>query len=283
VALHTDTGLALWEEGGTSEALAHWHVCQDLMRLLPTGTNRANFVRAWHLAIGGYLGETAFWNAERILDEGLRLSPSDAQLETAAGALHEQLATPEAQRDIKLWKELQKSVVWARGRFELKDRKGELRMAAEHLRRAITARPDLGEAQLRWGHVLMELGDRQGAQAALKRAASDIDPFVAYNAMLLLGRLYQDAGQLGQARASYEGALGLARSSQSALVALSLLYLDSGDRASASSALAQLTAEGRFETADMWWQYGLGAGRTASSNFAAVWQTADAAKFGSHE
>ncbi len=87
---------------------------------------------------------------------------------------------------------------------------------------ALAADPELHEARLRLGRVLMRLGKIEAARTCFEAVLSkDAEDGVAFLARMFLGRIHQDEGRLAEAEREYSAALEVKPASQPAAVALS--------------------------------------------------------------
>jgi tetratricopeptide (TPR) repeat protein len=108
---------------------------------------------------------------------------------------------------------------------------------------ALLADPELHEARLRLGRVLMRLGKIENARACFEAvAAKDAEDAVTFLARMFLGRVEQDAGRLAEAEKEYVAALELKPASQPATVAVSHVRQLQGDTEGARAVLQRFLA-----------------------------------------
>jgi cytochrome c-type biogenesis protein CcmH/NrfG len=138
---------------------------------------------AWD--VGGRImaGKGKFEDAFFDFECAIKLRPSGAYLYDYALALVRAGRFEDAQNEAEIAVHADSSLAEA---FELLgglyERKKELTEAAAEYRAALTLRPDLARAHLRLATVLMATGDREGATAHLREAASGNDAGVARQA-----------------------------------------------------------------------------------------------------
>ena len=125
------------------------------------------------------------------------------------------------------------------------------------LRSAVAADPSLHEARLRLGRVAWKLGEEAEARSILRDVLDrKPEPPTALLAHLFVGRLDEEAGRLEEAARSYEAALALDETVQSARVALSHVRLRRGDSASARAQVeTALSFSGLRPEPDPFWLY----------------------------
>jgi tetratricopeptide (TPR) repeat protein len=133
-----------------------------------------------------------------------------------------------------------------------------LERARRHFSKAIEGAPELIEARVRLGHVLLELNQPREAVAGLQLATqSALAPPLRYCAELFLGDALAAAGDADGARAAFERAAALFPHAQSPWISLSRLARSRGDLAGARSMLDRVLKpeppSRRFD--DPWWTY----------------------------
>ena len=108
---------------------------------------------------------------------------------------------------------------------------------------ALLADPELHEARLRLGRVLMRLGKTDAARGCFEAVLlKDAEDAVAFLARMFLGRIDEDAGRLGEAEKQYVAALELKPSSQPATVAVSHVRQQQGNAEGAREVLQRFLA-----------------------------------------
>jgi tetratricopeptide (TPR) repeat protein len=182
------------------------------------------------------------------------LFPGDADLLLQAGALHEFLASPSVQDPLGL----KHDPGLRSARFG--SEQSYLVAAQDFERRAIERNPALGEARVRLGHVLGQLGDHQRALDELKAAlAGPTDPRLRYYGWLFTGQELEALGRRDAAREAYRQALSLFPEAQSGAVALAHLERRRGDNAAAVAAVQRVFSTADREAYDPWIDYHSGA------------------------
>lgn len=245
----------------------------DPIRRLP---DHERFVRTWYLAAAGWMVEVDIWRAGVVLKQALALFPESPDVWLAAGALDEQLASPDVQwtiaRAFPSRVSLPGSDPWVAGDYKDIDRnKGfrilgrskELERAESELRRAVALDASLVEARLRLGRVLLEEGRLTEARSELEQVrAQAVEPFAMYHSLLFLGRLHQQANRVKEARECYEAAIAQYPNTQTPRVALSDLLRSAGDREGAISAIRSAVKIVPEPGPVEWWaQYQIGSRR----------------------
>jgi tetratricopeptide (TPR) repeat protein len=183
------------------------------------------FLRGWWLLLASLLqGASDLERCAKYLAQARDRIHGDAEILRASGALHEMLA-------LAGWSAGRPSAVSGgrivTSRQKLNIRK-ELDAAAGYLRQAVTVNPGLDEAQLRLGRVLHQIGDTEGAAAALERIQDrPLDRIRGYLARAFLASVEHDRGRYQRSADLYLDGLKLWPGAQSAFVGLSaLLYAD---------------------------------------------------------
>jgi VWFA-related protein len=271
VMLHTDTALFGPEASVAAGSEAHLEIARSLVHLLERRPAGPSFARRWYLAVG--YEQLRRWNsagAKRFFREGLGRDARDAELRLGLGTVAE-LEASDPSRDLRAGDAARL------GRTEdyLAQRSGErsdLEMAEGEYRRALDSAPELAEARLRRGRVLVRLGRTDEGRAEIQWVlAHTQDTGLLYLARLFEGRLDEDAGRLEAAAASYRAAVGLDPLRQTGQLALGDALGRLGDRSGAVEAWrAAASATGRDD--DAWWAYRFG--RPAAGLFETLRQEA---------
>jgi len=238
----------------------HWIMGRLLLDdVIPAGERkpapgRDAMVRDWYRA-------TAAWMQDREshdpahLDRARALFPRDADILFLSGCQREAFAAP------RIHGAVAGATLMPGYSFDIGSDRAELRRAEEYFRRALTARPDFGEARLRLGRVLLLRGQGPEASIELHRAAESAgvaaDDQLLYYAHLLGGAAYEAIRRFDVARASYMKAAELYPAAQSPLLALSELATRRGERMAALRELQLVFALPQYapERDDPWWQY----------------------------
>ena len=209
-----------------------------------------DMVRRWYLAGCAYMLRTRFIDIGQFT-RALELFPNDPDVLFFVASVHESFAgvrTQSVMRSIKAPRDVT---------FDIREQGAELRLAEQLYKRALERNPELLEARIRLGRVLGLRGRHDEAVAQLRRAQTVDEPLLQFFVQLFLGREFEALGNGPEARQSYERAVALAPTAQSALLGLSRLADQAGDRAAARDAIdrvLRLPVEGE-ERADPWWVY----------------------------
>jgi len=229
-----------------------------------------DFARQFFLA----LAERSQWDfcleaALHWCGDGLERFPRDAELLLTAGSVHEEAATL-----LSPAMGLRLAIASARQREATRKSAGErdwwLKQARRYLSEAVAADEGLVLARVRLGRILWRLGEGDAARAALEAAIErSTTPGDTYLARLFLGRVHEDARQLGPAVEQYSLAVELEPQGQSAAVALSHALRLTGDAAGAVRVLRESVAHaGRRAARDVYWDYLAGNAASADERFA---------------
>jgi len=226
-------------------------VGRDLLDAVTPRPSANPVVLLWYQATAAWLeSELSLSDAERQLDQGIRLFPSDAALRFDRGWLYEILAAPRTQNAV-LALSLPRGV-----KVDVGAPKADLERAEEDFRKALEADPAFTEATVRLAHVRALLGRYAEAVADLREPARTARPALQYLANLFLGDAQQALDQRAAARQAYERAASLFPRAQSPLLALSRLSWLCGDRLGGVRASRQvLDLEAHDDLDDPWWVY----------------------------
>ena len=176
------------------------------------------------------------------LAEGLSAFPQDADMLLSAGARHE-----------LVW--------WGVPQNPQRDPDGSSRAAQNSLnearryfRKSVDANPKAIEARIRLGRVLTLLGDFDAAGEQLTGSSQSGQPAFEYLRLLFLGDLRERQNDPAGAMVSYEEAIGLTPSPQSARLAAAQVSHFMGRRSDAARVATQAMNTKRDEN-DPWWGY----------------------------
>jgi tetratricopeptide (TPR) repeat protein len=128
--------------------------------------------------------------------------------------------------------------------------------ALKFLRQAVALDPQVAEARLRLGRVLLRKGDLEGALRELRAALVRPDDQIRYLACTFLGMAGVERGDLEGAEQCYTEALRLFPAGQIAMLARSEAAYLSGRGADAAGQVGSMLRIQRKE--DPWWMYLLG-------------------------
>ena len=250
--LHSDSARQVRREG--RPARIEEGAAAEVAGMLATDPDLRAFAARWFETMAGLAQKENLWDeALAWAETGLRDLPGSADLLVVAASIEETLADqvlPPPGDPLVGTREGPTPSDLQRARQQLEQAQRRLREAAA----APTAPP---EARLRLGRVSWRLGHADEARATLEGlvAQAPAGP-TAFLAHLFLGRIHEDAARLPEALASYEAAVALDPTAQSARLALSHVRLRTGDVAAAraEAEIAVGTARHRMRD-DPFWLY----------------------------
>lgn len=245
----------------------HWDIGRLAVDQLVPAPARDAMARAWYHATAAWMQFHEDHDALH-LDRARQLFPDDADLLFLSGCLRETFASGAIQAAAR-------SVVLPTGlTVGVGSDRAELRQAEGFFRRALTLRPEMGEAHLRLGRVLAELGRHADAAAELGQALALVKgDELRYYAELFAGAEEEALGRSGAARDAYARAAALFPLAQSPLLATSELATRRGDRAAAQAAIRkvfELRAALDRGRDDPWWRYHVAQARNVDELLDAV-------------
>jgi len=254
--LHTDCAHRARRDG--LSALVHESVAEEIARMLrDDGAHRAFAQRWWNVMAGLAVSENRWADGLDWAERGLRDFPGSAEALLLVASIEETSTALDANRASEVdpfdWNTRRARA----DRANARDVRVRLEKAGRELRAAVAADPSLTEARLRLGRVAWRLGDAAEARSVLEEVlARDHTPDQGFLAHLFLGRVREDAGRLDEAARSYEAALALVNTSQSARLALSHVRLRRGDLPVARAELQRaLGPAGARLRPDPFWLY----------------------------
>jgi hypothetical protein len=254
--LHSDCAARARGEGRRSQL--HESAAVTIAGLLKDDPAQRRFARRWYEGMAGLAqGENRWDEALDWAERGLRDFPDSSEMLLVLGSIEETLGAQIGSREIE---EAEVDPGTRRARSEIayhREVRAHLEQAHRALSAAVAADPSLLEARLRLGRVAWRLGETAEARSALQDVLDQRpEAGTALLAHLFLGRLDEDAGRLDEAARSYEAALALDASVQSARVALSHVRLRRGDAASArAEVLRAIGLSGHRLRPDPFWLY----------------------------
>jgi tetratricopeptide (TPR) repeat protein len=258
---------------GAVQELIHWDIARSLLDAVrPSGDP---MVRLWYHATAAWMQAQGLHDSSDHLEYGLRLFPRDPDLLFLSGCEHEAIARPAIQAAVR-------GVDLPAG-FEMTigSVASELRQAESFLRQALTANPDLVEARIRLGRVLILRGRHREAADELHRVAPALgEDLLDYFAALFLGEAEEGLGNYDRADMAYARASEIFPTAQSPHLARSALARRRGERAGALAGLERAFAlansrpefAGVSDADDPWWTYDYAQGRNASALLDRLWQ-----------
>ena len=254
--LHTDCAQRARRDG-VSPQLHEW-VAAEIARMLRDDGAHRSFARRWYGVMAGLaVSENRWQEGLDWAERGLRDFPESAEVLLVVASIQETLAALEATRvsEEALFDPTTRAARAAR--LEAREVRAQLESACGALRAAVAADPSLAEARLRLGRVAWRLGAAAEARSVLEEVLAREPAWdTAFLAHLFLGRLHEDAGRPDDAARSYERALALQASAQSARLALSHVRLRRGDAAAARAEVERaLRPAGDRLRPDPFWLY----------------------------
>jgi len=267
VMLHTEAAFAAVEGQHPSEGSFHLRLAADLLHWMtlkvPDERQWLFTRRDWRLMVARVLNFYFAWDVHESLitahprtpDEVIELRAmdvveSDADMELAFGSLAEGFAEMIARSlefDGRIMQSKQAALV----------RRCTLR-AEGHFRRAKELRPDMCEAHLRLGRVLMDQGRTAEAQVELRGLLKEAtDPRIVHLALLFLGDAAEKGHRVDEAADSYRRAVEIKPGCQAGLIALAYATERGGRVDMARSVLAPFLgrSDARTVPADDWTSY----------------------------
>lgn len=253
--LHTAAFIALVQRGDPDPLLLHLDLASSL---LDPGNGplavEDPLRRLWYYVTPQWLlAYSRLGDALRLVNDGLRKYPGDADLHFLAGTLHEHIVSP----------------VLDPYQFNDEERrrreqtvKSSLDDAARAFRRALELSPSSTGARLHLGRVLQRQHRPQEAVVHFERVLAESgSPEEKWLAHMFLGRVHERAGRTADAMVSYRRAFDILPS-QTATIALAHALERTGDREAARSGLQRLVpldgaAPPCEDACDPWQQYDL--------------------------
>lgn len=240
----------------TYAGVIHWEIARTLLDAVrPTGDP---MVRRWYRATAAWMQARGYHENTDHLVQGRRLFPKDADLLFLSGCEHESFARPSVQAAVR-------SVVLPPGlELVVKSDETELREAENFFRQALAANPDLLEARLRLGRVLLLRERPLHAADELRRTSAAVEEDVMkYFVSLFLGAAEEALGNYDAADRLYTAASALYPTAQSPHIARSALARRRGDRQGALRGIERVfrLAAAHPGSDDPWWTYDRAAGR----------------------
>ncbi len=231
----------------------HWQLARTLLDgVFPTPAVDPGVLAWYRESSRDLLKARSLSEAIPHLTRALQLCPKDSPLLFYRGVLHERLSSPLIQAGSD------SLVEDNRGASVPSAPRMELGRAERLFRDALVEQPDHLEARLRHGRVLGDLGQHDQAISELRHAVADgADGRLLYYAHLFLAKNYEALGAYADARRELERAATLYPRAQTPTLALSRIWLRTGNRADAQRELLRLASlpEDEREREDPWWDY----------------------------
>jgi hypothetical protein len=249
-AIHSDDG-----ELGARETLNwHWSFARDLLDARDPIASDV-FAASWYHAVALYqLNEMLLGELEPHLIKGSQLFPQDARIQFDDACLADAFGSARVQAVL--------TGADVRGFRPNIPAAGTTRQTAMlQFARAIELDPDFPEARVRLARLYAQDGRNAEALAllatAFKLPMGDETEYVAH---LIAGRANGALGHTEDGLSHLKAALELFPTAQTPIIAMSRLYLESGDLERATALAAGLGSESPAEDRnDPWWSYFPGA------------------------
>jgi tetratricopeptide (TPR) repeat protein len=243
----------------------HWEIARMLLDYVkPPGADRPapgrdEMVRQWYHATAAWMQWTESHDTLH-LDRAREMFPADPDLLFLSGCQREAYASPRIRSVVRT------AVLPTGVSLDIRSDREELHQAEVFFGRALKANPDMPEARLHFGRVLL-LRDRPAEAASeLRQALASIDDeLLRYYGELFLGAAEEALGHFDAARDAYTEAAALSPSAQSPRVALSALARRRGDRVTALSEMKRVfeLSSAESERDDPFWTYHTSQARNA--------------------
>ena len=256
------------QQTGRQESVSHFDMGRRLLdRVRPVNSRtlplvpdpgKDETVRSWYLATCAFMARMRQIEPNHF-ERAIELFPDDAEMLMFAAAVHESFAgvrTQSAIRTANIPRDVDIGV---------RDEGMELRRAESLYKRALEANPKMAEARIRLGRVLGLRGRHKEAVAELQQGLTATEPLLQFYARLFLGREFEELGNGAEARQSYEQAAAIDPRAPSALLGLSRVMDQAGDRAAARAVIERMLAlpPEDVDRADPWWVYEIAQARRA--------------------
>jgi tetratricopeptide (TPR) repeat protein len=235
----------------------HWEIARLLLDAVAPGPD--TMVRSWYRA-------TAAWMQKRNYHDPVHLMrargvfPNDADILFLSGCEREEYARPDTQAAARA------AVLPSGITLDIRSEREELAQAEAFFRRALALNPDVPEARLRLGRVLLLRGRYKEAADELRLATTSAgENLLRYYGTLFLGAAKEALGDDGGASAAYAAGAQLYPAAQSPRLALSALARRRGDRPGALTEIQRVFDLPASPAArdDPWWTYHTAQARNA--------------------
>jgi tetratricopeptide (TPR) repeat protein len=241
VLLHTERAFAALAMGNQGEFRNQIVFTESYVDKLAAADHRSAFVRTWRVLVLAFFHEGRFVLAADQFGRRAHDAGGDsAEFLLALGATEE--------------------MAWWIHHEEDADPgiKGDLKAAERHYRQALILAPDLVEARVRLGHVLLLRDDPEGLKV-LAQVGENVEVQYQYLAKLFEGEALEKRGDIADAERRYATAVTLIPTAQSAHMALAHLHHARGARADAAEEVRSTARpDGASDTSDPWFLYSRG-------------------------
>ncbi|MGH9308381.1 MAG: VWA domain-containing protein [Vicinamibacterales bacterium] len=231
----------------------HWEFARDLATRRLQDPADAAAAAQWFVATAAYMYDRgSITDLAPHFREAERHFPALPLLQFYGGLMHAFMGSAAVQQAVR------NATLPDNGKPEISSARTHLERAKRHFLKAIDAAPDMAEARVRLGHVLLELQQPQEAVAQLRTALqSGLAPALRYCAELFLGDALAATADVDGAHDAFERAATLFPHAQSAWISLSRLARSRGDHAVATSMLDRVLEHRppAHTVGDPWWTY----------------------------
>jgi predicted negative regulator of RcsB-dependent stress response len=239
----------------------HWEYARDLLDAVTPAPASDATVALWYRAVmASFASSYSFGEVLPHIYRARQLAANDPGVLFGDAAIQETLASPRIQDYVRV------TTLPNAQRFLLVTSQREhLELAEALLRRALQRDPAFAEARIRLARVLSQRGLFDAALAGLNAVPPQADPVLAYYALLIRGDAERALKQYDAARRSYQQALALFPTAQSARLALGHLARVRSDREGAMAMLQPTLLAAVPRDDDPWWDYHRGDGRNVQA------------------
>jgi tetratricopeptide (TPR) repeat protein len=241
VLVHTERAFAAIARDNQKEFRDQLAVAESYIDKLVAADHRSPFARTWRVLV------LAFFHEGRMV---LAATQFARRAHDAGGDSAEFLLALGVTEEMAWWIHHEEDVD--------PGMRGDLKDAEKHYRQALILAPDLVEARVRLGHVLLLRDDAEGMKI-LAQVGESADPSDRYLASLFEAEALEKRGDLPEAERRYAAAVSLIPTAQSAYLALAHVRHARGARADAAEdvrSTAQATGVG--DISDPWFLYSRG-------------------------
>lgn len=247
ILVRSDDGRLSGFEGAT----LHWELAMDILNTL--SKERDPLVALWYRTVGAHFAsEYRFGDALLHWERARSVAMADANVLYGEACLHETLAAPPVQEFVRRAMLPNQLIIEGVG-----SSRSHLGRAESLLQKALSVEPAFHEAQLRLARVKSQLA-RHSEALPLARGviAGSQSRMIEFYAHLVAGDAAESLGEMNDARAHYQRAIGLFPRAQSARLGLSrVLRLGGDEKEAAETLMPALSPANHADDDDPWWVY----------------------------
>jgi len=241
----------------------NWEYARGLLDAVTPAPAADTTVALWYRAVmAGFASSYSFGEALPHILHARQLLPDDPGVMFGDAAIQETLASPRIQDYVRVTE-----LPGGQQFLFVTSERGHLERAEGLFRRVLARDPGFAEARIRLARVLTQQGKPEAALAALKAVPAQTDAALSFYIHLIRGDAERALKQYLAAQASYQQALDLFPSAQSARLALGHLARLRADRDGALALLQPALTAPPPRDDDPWWEYHRGDGRNAEVLF----------------